>query len=149
MSGDGGRGIGPRTPADKSKSVDGQVSYRDVLLLAPGIPRILHPQILKWKWKYLSGVQLFVTIVHGILPARILEWVAFPFSRGSSQPRVWTQGSHIAGGFFTSWATRETQEVVGSVPSLADLPNPGIKTGSPALQVDSLPTELSGNPHRY
>ena len=40
-------------------------------------------------------------IVHGILQARILEWVAFPFSRGSSQPRDQTQVSHIAGGFFT------------------------------------------------
>ena len=43
--------------------------------------------------------------VHGILQARILEWVAFPFSRGSSQPRDRTQLSHIAGGFFTIWAT--------------------------------------------
>ena len=41
-------------------------------------------------------------IVHGILQARILEWVAFPFSRGSSQPRDRTQVSHIVGGFFTS-----------------------------------------------
>ena len=40
--------------------------------------------------------------VHGILQARILEWVAFPFSRGSSQPRDQTQVSHISGGFFTS-----------------------------------------------
>ena len=40
--------------------------------------------------------------VHGILQARILEWVAFPFSRGSSQPRDWTQVSYIAGGFFTT-----------------------------------------------
>ena len=40
--------------------------------------------------------------VHGILQARILEWVAFPFSRGPSQPRDQTQVSHIAGGFFTS-----------------------------------------------
>ena len=40
--------------------------------------------------------------VHGILQARILEWVAFPFSRGSSQPRDRTQVSHIAGGVFTS-----------------------------------------------
>ena len=39
--------------------------------------------------------------VHGILQARILEWVAFPFSRGSSQARDQTQVSHIAGGFFT------------------------------------------------
>ena len=40
--------------------------------------------------------------VHGILQARILEWVVFPFSRGSSQPRDRTQVSHIAGRFFTS-----------------------------------------------
>ena len=44
---------------------------------------------------------------HGILQARILEWVAFPFSRGSFQPRDRTQVSCIAGGFFTSWTTRE------------------------------------------
>ena len=47
------------------------------------------------------------TVVHGILQARILGWVAFPFSRGSSQPRDQTQVSHIADRFFTSWATRE------------------------------------------
>ena len=46
---------------------------------------------------------------HGILQARILKWVAVPFSRGSSQPRDWTQVSHIAGGFFTSWAIKEAQ----------------------------------------
>ena len=40
----------------------------------------------------------------GILQARILEWVAFPFFRGSSQPGDQTQVSCIAGGFFTSWA---------------------------------------------
>ena len=45
--------------------------------------------------------------VHGILQARILEWVAVPFSRGSSQPSDGTQVSRIAGGFFTSWATSE------------------------------------------
>ena len=39
--------------------------------------------------------------VHGVLQARILEWVAFPFSRGSSQPRNLTGVSCIAGGFFT------------------------------------------------
>ena len=48
--------------------------------------------------------------VQGILQARILEWVAFPFSERYSQPRDWIQVSHIAGGFFTSWATREAQE---------------------------------------
>ena len=45
---------------------------------------------------------LMVYTVHGILWARILEWVAFPFSRSSSQPRDWTQVSHIADGFFTN-----------------------------------------------
>ena len=45
--------------------------------------------------------------IHGILQARILEWVAVPFSRGSSRPRKRTGVSGVAGGFFTSWATRE------------------------------------------
>ena len=47
--------------------------------------------------------------VYGILQARILEWLAFPFSKGSSQPRDWTQVTCIAGRFFTSWATKEAQ----------------------------------------
>ena len=41
-------------------------------------------------------------IVYGIFQVRILEWLAVPFSRGSSQPRDQTQVTHIAGGFFTS-----------------------------------------------
>ena len=45
--------------------------------------------------------------VHGILQARILEWVAVPFSRGSSQPRDRGWVFCIAGRFFTIWATRE------------------------------------------
>ena len=45
--------------------------------------------------------------VYGILQARILEWVTFPFSSVSSQHRNWNQVSRIAGGFFTSWASRE------------------------------------------
>ena len=40
--------------------------------------------------------------VHGTLQGRILKWVAFPFSRGSSKPRDGTQVSCIAGRFFTS-----------------------------------------------
>ena len=43
--------------------------------------------------------------VHGILQARILEWVAIPFSRESSQRRYPTQVSCISGSFFTNWAT--------------------------------------------
>ena len=76
-----------------------------------------HSSILGWKipWAEEPGrlqsmkvtvTQLCPTLcnpmdytVHGILQARILEWVAFPFSRGSSQPRDQTQVSHIAGGF--------------------------------------------------
>ena len=46
--------------------------------------------------------------VHGILQARILEWLAMPFSRGSTWPRDQTLVSHIAGRFFTIWATQET-----------------------------------------
>ena len=68
------------------------------------------------QWKKVKVVQSCPTLcnpmdytVHGILQARILEWVAFPVSRGSSQPRNWTQISHTAGRFFTSWATREAQ----------------------------------------
>ena len=45
--------------------------------------------------------------VHGILWTRILEWVAIPFSRGSSRPRDWARFSCIVDKFFTIWATRE------------------------------------------
>ena len=49
--------------------------------------------------------------LHGILQAKILEWVAFPFSRGSSQPRDQTQVFHIAGGFFTNWTTGKPKKL--------------------------------------
>ena len=70
------------------------------------------------------------------------------FSRVMSHPRDRTLVSHIAGGFFTSWATREAQISWSGYPILspADLPNPGIEPGSPAFQANSLPTELSGKP---
>ena len=65
-----------------------------------------------WKWKLLSHIQFFVTpLVYGILQTRILEQIPLPFSRGSSQPRDRTQIFCIAGGFFTSWATREALNV--------------------------------------
>ena len=50
--------------------------------------------------------------VHGILQAGILEWVAIPYSRRSSQPRNWTRVSCIVGRFFTIWDTRETPGLV-------------------------------------
>ena len=75
---------------------------------------------LKSKWrsevKWLSRVRLFVTpmdcslpgsSVHGIFQARVLDWVAISFSRGSSRPRDRTWVSRIVGRRFTVWATRE------------------------------------------
>ena len=50
---------------------------------------------------------LLGSFVNGILQARILEWVAISFSRGSSHPRNRTQASCIAGIFFTNWSMRE------------------------------------------
>ena len=70
-----------------------------------------------WKGKSLSRVQLFATprtTIHGILQAIILKWAAIPFSRGSSQPRDWTQVSHTAGRVFTSWTTRKALVVPAS-----------------------------------
>ena len=62
----------------------------------------LHDKISKVKVK-VKVVQLCLTLP----PHGVLEWVAFSFSRGSSQPRNWTGVSCIAGGFFTNWAMRE------------------------------------------
>ena len=50
--------------------------------------------------------------VHGTLQARILEWVAISFSRGSSWPRDWTQVSCTAGRFSTIWTTREAPPIM-------------------------------------
>ena len=68
------------------------------------------------KWKWSQSCQTLCNPMdcsppglsfHGILQVRILEWIAFPFSRGSSQSRDGTQVSRIAGWFFTSCTTRE------------------------------------------
>ena len=71
---------------------------------------------VKWNWGHV--VHSCPTLcdpmdytVHGILQARMLEWVAFPFSRGSSRPRDWTWISHIAGRCFTIWATWEAPTI--------------------------------------
>ena len=53
--------------------------------------------------------QILYQLSHRESP-RMMEWVTFPFSRGSSQPRNWTRVSCIAGRFFPNWATRETWE---------------------------------------
>ena len=71
---------------------------------------------MKVKVKLFSRVRLFCdpmdcspqgSSIHGILQARLLEWVAISFSRGPSQPRDRTQVSCIAGRRFNLWATRE------------------------------------------
>ena len=73
---------------------------------------------------------------------RILEWIAYPFSGGSSQPRNRTRVSCIAGGFFTNWAIREVPVVAAygifncSVWDL--VPWPGIEPGPPVLGVWNL-----------
>ena len=108
-------------------------------------------EIQRGKWKSLSHVQLFVApwIVHGILQARIPEWGSLSLLQGLSWSRDQTQVSLIAGGFFTSWATGKAQEYWSGepFPSPADLPDPEIEPGSPALQANSLSTELSGKPY--
>ena len=67
------------------------------------------------KWSEVKVAQSCLTLwdptdytIHGILWAIILEWVVFPFSRGSSQPRDRTPVSPVAGRFFTSWAIMTT-----------------------------------------
>ena len=103
----------------------------------------------------LSCVQLFVTQRTVVSQApqsmefsRPESWrgVAFPFSNGSSQQRDWTQVSHTAGRFLTSWATRDAQEDWSGwpTPSPAELSDPEIKLAFPALEADSLPAELPG-----
>ena len=72
-----------------------------------------------WKWSEVAqscptlcdpmDCSLPGSSLHGILPARVLEWVAISSSRESSRPRDRAQVSHIGGGRFNLWATREAQ----------------------------------------
>ena len=96
-----------------------------------------------WEVKWVRVAQSCPTLcnpmeytVHGIRQARILEWVAFPFSRGSSQPRNRTGVSCIASGFFTNWTIREAfskyaaaAKSLQSCPTLCD-PIDGSPSGS-------------------
>ena len=85
---------------------------------------LLHCRCILWPLSHwgvcVKAVQLCPTLcnpmgytVYVILQPRILEWVIFPFSWGSFQPRDWTQVSHIAGRLFTNWATRWLSCMVG------------------------------------
>ena len=68
----------------------------------------------------MSNAEIPWTVAHQdslsikILQARILEWVAISSFRGSSQPKDWVRVSCIAGGFYTSWATKEALILVYS-----------------------------------
>ena len=65
---------------------------------------------------------------------RIPEWVAYSFSRGSSQTKDWTQASCIAGGFFTNWAFREVQGERGEWKSLKfNIKMPKIMASGPII----------------
>ena len=82
------------------------VSFRNQMVLSPLYSSILSE--VKATQSCLTLCNPMDCTVRGILQARILEWVAFPYSRESSQPRYQAKISCTAGRFFTSWATRET-----------------------------------------
>ena len=86
--------------------------------------------------------------VHGILQARILEWVAVPFSKGSSQPKDRTRLPHWRQILYQLTRGEPKNTGMGSLSlSPGDLPDPGTELGFPALQVESLTTELQGKPN--
>ena len=108
--------------------------------------------------------------IHGIFQARVLEWVAISFSRGSSQPRDQTQVSCIVGRRFTIWATREVfgregrdnvnciwpdeshrYEGMKGFPCGASVKNPSANAGDPGSipACKRCPGEGNGNPLQY
>ena len=101
-------GIEPRSPALQADALTSE---------PPGKQRVQHNWMTSLSLTlslHAKSLQSCLTLcdpldytLHGILQARILEWTAIPFSRGSSQPRDWTRVSHIVGRRFTIWATRE------------------------------------------
>ena len=84
--------------------------------------------------------------VHEILQARILEWVAFPFSRGSSQPRCPTL--QVDSLLAEPQRQQRILECIAYPFSRASSTPRYMNQGLPALQADSLPIELSGKPIR-
>ena len=82
----------------------------------------------------------------GILQARILEWVAMVYFRGSFQPRDRTQVSNTAGGFHQRSPKYWSES---PIPSPGNPAKPGIDPGSPESQADFLPAELPGKPHYF
>ena len=94
----------PRRPAELLNTLISNVSVQKITVLSRWwwfSPWVLFDSCNPMNWS-LPG-----SSVHGILQARILEWVAISFSRWSSWPRNQTQVSCIAGRFLTDWATRK------------------------------------------
>ena len=88
--------------------------------------------------------------VRGVLQPKILEWVVMSSSRESSQPRDQTQVSHIADSLPSEPLVKPKDTGVGGLSLLrGDTPDPGIESGSPALQADSLTAELLGSSFVY
>ena len=85
----------------------------------------------------------------GILQEGILEWVAMPSSRGSSQPGIKPRSPALQVDSLPAEPPGKPKNTgVGSLSYLqGNLPDPGIEPGSPALQADSLPAELPGEAH--
>ena len=86
---------------------------------------------------------------HGILQARILEWVAFPFSRDLPKPGIQPRSPTLQADSLPAEPQGKPKNTGVNgypIPSPADLLDPRIKSGSPALQADSLPTVLSEKP---
>ena len=95
----------------------GNAVSSSLLLWTESLHPPYHPQFICWSTEWI--VQSCLTLcdpmdcsfpgssIHGILQAKVLEWVAISFSRGSSWLRDWTRISHIVGRCFTVWATRK------------------------------------------
>ena len=101
----------------------------------------------KWKWKLLSCLTLQShRLSPWNSPGQNTGVGSLFLSPGNLWPRDQTQVSHIAGGFFTSWATREAQNPgVGSLSLLQWIfQTQELNQGLPALQAGSLPAELWG-----
>ena len=103
----------------------------------------------KWKWKLVAqscptlcdpmDCSLPGSFVHRIFQARTLEWVAISFPRGSSQPRARTWVSHIAGGFFTVWATRKDLSTTVPLSMGGFIPGPCLPAGIPKPEDAQIP----------
>ena len=88
-----------------------KIRYYSYLLISLGLEKVKVSEVAQSCLTLCDPVDcsLAGSSVHGIFQARILEWVAIPFSRESSWPRYQTWVSRIAGRRFTLWTTREAQ----------------------------------------